>query len=68
MKFLPRKTYRHSSCLDLDIEVLHIVVEAPSMTVMKVLWMNRNWSNGEFVVHAENIKVLTGQYKFWSEV
>ncbi len=42
--------YRHASCIDVDIHVVKVDYITPKRCVLKVIYINRNWRQGDFVI------------------
>lgn len=42
--------YRHKSCIDVDIYVVKAYYITPKRCVLRVLYINRNYQKGNFVI------------------
>jgi hypothetical protein len=60
--------YRHKNCIDVDIQVLDIHIDTPDLKILKILWLNRNWLNGNFIIDSDIIKIKKEQFNNWSKV
>lgn len=64
---MTRGTWRHKSCLDMDLVVQKIQWRGPRYIKLRVLYLNRH--NGYFFDHTpETIKINYKDYKNWSKV
>lgn len=62
-----RGTWRHRSCLDMDLVVLNVAYLDPEIIKLKVLYQNRH--NGYFFdSEHEVIKLKVKDLKNWSKV
>lgn len=67
-KFKTSSRYRHKNCIDVDIQVLDVHAEDSTITIMKILWLNRHWQKGNFVIDSDIIKVKSSDYCNWSKL
>jgi len=61
--------FRHDACLDMDLEILSIRYAGPDYVVANVIYLNRNWENGEFVIDKENnVRLLKEHWPRWNRI
>jgi hypothetical protein len=64
--FRSGKTYRHKSCLDMDMVVVKISHVDDRRTKMRVLYVNRR--GGFYSTEPETVKVWCERYDDWRQV
>jgi len=62
--------YRHKNCLDIDIEILSVNYVDAKRTKMKIIYVNRHWQGGDFVIDAKasSVEVRSSDYPLWSRI
>ena len=70
MRFISGAVYRHKNCLDIDLEVKKVQYRSPDYTKLRVIYLNRNWQNGFFVIdpRPETVKIKSSDYWLWERI
>jgi len=58
--------WRHKDCLDMDLEIDRIRYVGLKYIVANVSYLNRNWSNGDFlIIRQKNVKIYKKDWPRW---
>lgn len=60
--FVAGARFRHKNCLDMDLEILSIQAASPDHVTANVVYLNRNWRQGNFVIHKEDGVLLKKEH------
>lgn len=62
--------YRHRDTLDIDMQVVEVLKRSPLGTKLSVLYFNRHWKKGEFLIdyRPEIVVVKSEDYAHWERI
>lgn len=53
----------------MDLEILKISFAGPDYVVVNVVYLNRNWEQGNFVIDKQNgVRLVKEHWKFWKRI
>ena len=66
--FTKGNKYRHDFCLDIDIYVVFVLQTTNKYSDLKIIYLNRNYDNGNFVIDytPENVRIFKKDFGKWN--